>query len=81
MITETVAIERALTSAAQTWPELAGERAELLRRLIEVGATTLEAQNNELVAQRRRAIVKNAGGFGGAWPKNWRDELRNEWPE
>jgi hypothetical protein len=81
MITETIEIERAIKSAARAWPEIADERAELLRRLIEAGATSIEAQNSERIALKRKAIIQNAGGFSGMWPDNWREELRNEWPE
>lgn len=75
MITETDEIARALDAAALRWPELADERAELIRRLI-AGAEGAEAeQERKRLELKREAILANAGGLEGVWPKNWRDEL------
>ena len=81
MITETDEIAAAIDEAAQRWPDIAGERAELLRRLI----VSARADDNLNATKRRearlQAIRENAGGFDGAWDDNQLRELQEEWPE
>jgi hypothetical protein len=81
MVTETADIEQAINAAAEAWPEVAGERAELVRRLIQAGAQRLNEQRNDRVQRKRAALAAQAGGFQGVWAANWREEQRNEWPE
>lgn len=80
MITETDEIARALDAAAKLHPELSNQRAELLRELILEGSEALTARHNTQVEARTRAVHAIAGSLDGVWPKNWRDELRDEWP-
>ncbi len=81
MITETDEIAGAIDAAALLWPEAKKNRAELLRRLIAEAHTSIDARVTDRVAARRKAILEGAGKFEGMWPPNWREELRDDWPE
>ena len=81
MITETDEIAAAIDAAAVRWPELAGERAELLRRLIAENGRALMLQSGDAAARKRLAIQVAAGSMTGVWPEGWLEELRSEWPE
>jgi hypothetical protein len=80
MITETDEISGALSQAAKIWPELAGQRTLLLRKLLEVGIQTIEMDLEKNTAQRIAAVEKLAGSMDGVWPANWREELVKDWP-
>jgi hypothetical protein len=80
MITETDEISGALSQAAKIWPELAGQRTLLLRKLLEVGIQTIEMDLEKNTAQRIAAVEKLAGSMDGVWPANWREELVEDWP-
>ncbi len=80
MITETNRLADGIDAAALIWPESAGERAELLRRIIEAGLEVTEKRAMEQRIQRIAAVNKAAGSLSGIWPENWREELRDEWP-
>ena len=80
MITESDQLARALDHAAKVYPELVNERAELLRCLIERGIQSLEAEYDEAIEARKKAIREVAGSMSGIWPENYLEELRNEWP-
>jgi hypothetical protein len=81
MITESDALAKAIDNAARLWPEVKDERAELLRRLIDRGIESVEAEFNEQIEARRKAVMELAGSLSGIWPANWREELRAGWPE
>jgi hypothetical protein len=81
MITETDEIAAAIDEAAQRWPELADERAELLRRLIVSARTDEDLHVNKRRDARLKAIRENAGGFDGVWDETWLRDQREEWPE
>jgi hypothetical protein len=81
MITETDEIAAAIDAAAVRWPEIAKERAELIRRLVQTGLSDLKAQEAERVAAKREAIREAAGSMTGLWPAGWLEELRSEWPQ
>lgn len=81
MITETDEIAAAIDAAAVRWPEIADERAELLRRLIQSGVADLNNQDARRLALKREAIRASAGSMTGMWPAGWLDELRSEWAE
>jgi hypothetical protein len=81
MITETEDIAQAIDAAALMWPDVKKNRAELLRRLIAEAHTSIDARVNDRVAARRKAILEGAGKLSGVWPANWREELRDDWPE
>ena len=81
MITESDALAKAIDDAARLWPEVKDERAELLRRLIDRGIESVEAEFNKQVEARRKAVMEVAGSLSGIWPANWREEMRAGWPE
>lgn len=81
MITESDALAKAIDDAARLWPEDKDERAELLRRLIDRGIESVEAEFNEQIEARRKAVMEVAGSLSGIWPANWREEMRAGWPE
>lgn len=80
MITESDALAKAIDEAANLWPDIADERAEILRRLIERGIESIETEVNEKLEARRKAIREVAGSMSGVWPENYLEELRSEWP-
>jgi hypothetical protein len=80
MITESDALAKAIDDAARLWPEVKDERAELLRRLIDRGIESVEAEFNEQIEARRKAVMEVAGSLSGIWPENYLEELRAEWP-
>jgi len=81
MITETEEIAQAIDAAALMWPDAKKNRAELLRRLIAEAHSSIDARVNDRVEAKRKAILEGAGKLTGVWPANWRDELRDDWPE
>ena len=80
MITESNALAKAIDEAANLWPDIADERAEILRRLIERGIESIETEVNEKLEARRKAVLEVAGSLSGIWPENYLAELRSEWP-
>lgn len=80
MLTETDELAHAIDKAAQLWPELRQNRTELLRRIVRAGSETIQRHEAERISRRRAAITQASGSLTGAWPSNWRDELRNDWP-
>jgi hypothetical protein len=80
MITETDQLSDALTEAAKIWPELSGQRTLLLRKVLEVGIESIEAQATKRTKSRWAKVQKLAGSMDGVWPANWRDELDQDWP-
>lgn len=81
MITETDEVARAIDEAAILWPELRGDRAALLRRIIERGAASVEASGAEHVTRRVLAIRETAGTLAGVYRPDEARLLREEWPE
>jgi hypothetical protein len=79
MITETDQLTQALAQAEKIWPELVGQRTLLLRKLLEVGITTIERESAERTSQRLNQIQKLAGSMDGTWPANWKQELDQDW--
>lgn len=81
MITETEELTRALDAAASLWPADKDKRAELLRHIIEQGVDVVESLADKKAEKRRAAIHAVSGSMTGIWPANWREQLREEWPE
>lgn len=81
MITESNELASALDDAAKIWPDARENRAELLRRLVYVGSEALSTAKTKQRATKLAAINKCAGSMNGVWPRNWRNELKAEWPE
>ena len=80
MITENDQLSAALLEAAKIWPELADQRTLLLKKVLEVGIETIEAQANDATKGRLAKVQKLAGSMDGVWPAGWRKELAEDWP-
>jgi len=80
-LSETPDIARALDRAAEAWPDLAADRAALLRRLVEAGYESLVQRSSEIVASRREAIQDGAGSAHDIYPPAGLQSLKTEWPE
>lgn len=81
MITETDDVRDVIDAAARVWPDLHGDRAAILRRLIERGAQGVVAEDEEWREKRRRDILSVAGSLTGVYPPNAAQTLKEEWPE
>ena len=80
MITESDELKRGLELAQQRWPECKDDRARLLRNIIEAGVSELDDQLAARSANRIKEISRVAGSMD-AWPSDWRESARAEWPE
>jgi hypothetical protein len=80
MITETDALSAALERASDLWPEDAGDKGRLLRRVLSAGIESVETAQNNRLASRRAAIDQTSGSLTGVWPADWRSSVRDEWP-
>jgi hypothetical protein len=78
-VTETPQIERALDRASERWPDL--ERSRLLLRVIEAGASAIEAAPTSVVESRRRAIRGAAGEWDEVLAPGYLAGLREDWPD
>jgi hypothetical protein len=81
MITETDEIAEVLDGAAARWPDSAGNRPELIRRILLEQLPHVVEQRAERIEERRQRIRDGAGVLSGVWPVTWRDELRSDWHE
>lgn len=73
-ITETDEIARARDDVALAWPQLRGDRRALLRKLVEAGQVSVHTDRGI-----RARVVAAAGAATGAYPRNARAELLDEW--
>ena len=80
MITESDRIAEALELAALKWPEHSEDRGALLRKILEIGLDSLSQSASQETSARLQQIAKAAGSMDGIWPKNWREELSQDWP-
>ena len=80
MITESDELSSALDVAADRWPELAGNRSKLLRKILEVGIDSLASSSETARKSRLEHINKIAGSMSDTWPANWKEELGADWP-
>ncbi|MGI8574591.1 MAG: hypothetical protein ACR2MA_04445 [Egibacteraceae bacterium] len=80
VITETDQIARALDDAAARWPEESGNRARLLRRLVEEGHRTVVGMRERQVSERREAIARTSGALTGSYGRDYLNKLREDWP-
>ncbi len=82
MITETEQISAALAAAAELWPELQGNRAGLLARLIDAGHLAICPQLERQKQDYADRVAQIAGIFGNQeYPRNYLADLRAEWPQ
>jgi hypothetical protein len=80
MITESDQLADALREAGHLWPDLRDDRGALVRRILGAGIETILSQRDERESARRGAIHQIAGSMTGIWPRDWRQELLDEWP-
>ena len=80
MITEPAQLCIAVAQAEKLWPELAGQRTLLLRKVLEVGIETIEQEATQKTKSRIAGVEKLAGSMPGVWPANWKQELAEDWP-
>jgi hypothetical protein len=81
MITETDHLSTILDKAALLWPELAHERAELLRKVLAEGGLVIESKTESLSTSRMAAIKRLNDNFSGLWPANFNELRKAEWPD
>lgn len=80
-VTRTPELERALAIAAQRWPD--APLSERLTRLATIGADSVSAAEEAMRrrSQRREVLEKYRGAFADAYPPDYLEELRKDWPE
>lgn len=75
MLTETDELALALVDAALVWPELAGDKAALLKRLLEAGALAIKTEGGV-----KKLVEETSGAASGCYPPRAREQLLGEWP-
>ena len=80
MVTESDDLARTLDCAALLWPELANDRAALLRKILEVGSEAILASQSLERQQKLAAINHVKGSLPGIWD-GFREEQLSAWPE
>ena len=80
MITETDQLSNALDLASRLWPELKGERAALLRKLISLGIGAMEDESETNLKLRLAALSNVSDSLSGMWP-GFREEQLSQWPD
>lgn len=75
LLTETDDVAAAIDAAAARFP--GASRADVLRRLVELGAGVIEEDRGE----RRRLVIARAGRHRATWTADERRALAEEWPE
>ncbi|HEX5853407.1 MAG TPA: hypothetical protein VFY36_09965 [Solirubrobacteraceae bacterium] len=80
-ITETDDVARALNDAARRWPKDRKRPARLLLDLLREGHRAITADAERAVAGRRTAIERSSGALTGAYPADYLEQLRGDWPE
>lgn len=81
VIPETEQIAFAISVAARRWPEFASHPEILLGKILDVGIKELDKQSPSLSNNSIEDSVETDGIDNGTWPANWRDELREDWPD
>jgi hypothetical protein len=81
VIKETRSLAIAIDRASLLWPELAGQRTQLLYKILEAGMREIERENEKFSNNRLNAIRELAGSMDNVWPENWREELSEGWPK
>ena len=80
LITETDEIGEALDVAAERWPNEAGSRAGLMRRLLMEGHRSIIDEQDRLREARCAALVRTSGALTGLFGEGYLEELREDWP-
>jgi hypothetical protein len=80
LITETDEVAHALDDAAVRWPADSGNRAKLLRHLLEEGHRAVVHEHESLVRECREAVARTSGVLTGSYGEGYLGELREDWP-
>lgn len=81
MITETDDIRLAIDAAAARWPDLEGDRAALVRKLVLEGARSGAEEVFRAHAEFAQAVAALSDLPAGVFPPGAAEKLRQEWPE
>jgi hypothetical protein len=79
-ITETDEIVEALDVAAERWPNEAGSRAALVRRLLMEGHRSIIDAQGQRREANRAALLRTSGALTGLFGEGYLEELREDWP-
>lgn len=79
-ITETDEVAAALRDAAKRWPEERQARGRLLLRLLHEGHRAIAADQLAAASRRQDALHRTAGALAGAYPADYLEQLRDDWP-
>jgi hypothetical protein len=77
-VTETDELAAALDTAAERWPRLS--RAQLLVQLALEGHRVAQQARDERRQRRLAAVRAHSGALTGAYPGDYVERLREEWP-
>lgn len=77
-VTETDELSAALDQGTDRWPGLS--RAQLLVQLALEGHRAIERDRDASRGRRLAALHQHSGALTGAYERDYRDELRAEWP-
>ena len=81
VIPENEQIALAISVAALLWPEYAAHPEILLGKILDVGIEEIDKQSTSLSNNIIDVSVEIDGIENGIWPANWREELREDWPD
>jgi predicted nuclease with RNAse H fold len=81
VITETEHVTNAISLAAKLWPEIETHPEMLLGKILEIGIEEIERLARHPDTNRHEALSVIAGSMDGIWPSNWREQLRDDWPQ
>lgn len=77
-VTETDDLATALDAEASRWPGLS--RAQLLVQLALEGHQAAQRAHEERHHRRLAAVREHSGSLTGAYPTDYLDRMREEWP-
>ena len=81
VIEETSELAVVLDKSSLLWPELEGQRTQLLHKILEAGIREVERMPLKFASNRIAAVRSLAGSMADVWPENWREELSEDWPK
>ena len=79
-ITESDRLKNALRLASELHPELADNKTDLVREVLNLGIESLERKDAETKVSRQQALKIIAGTLPNIWPADNKKERLAEWP-
>ena len=79
-ITESDRLKNALRLASELHPELADNKTDLVREILNLGIESLERKDAETKVSRQQALKIIAGTLPNIWPADNKKERLAEWP-